>query len=110
MSKKSLALILIGGLLLALALAVFASPFASSFPDGLEKVAEDIGFLDAAHEHGAWKSSPAPDYAAPGVQDERKATALAGLAGTLAVFVAGWGLAAVVRKRNRDNSPGKNST
>ena len=34
-----------------------------------------------------------PDYAFPGVDDERLATGLAGFAGTLIVFMAGYGVA-----------------
>ena len=37
-----------GALLVALALAAFASPFASNAPDGLNRVAIDKGFDDEA--------------------------------------------------------------
>ena len=66
-------------LVVAVALATFASPWASSSPDGLEKVAETKGFLDDGRLHGLQESSPVPDYAFPGVHDPRLATALAGL-------------------------------
>ncbi len=42
--RKALWLFVVGGLLVALALAFFVSPYASSSPDGLNKVAEDKGF------------------------------------------------------------------
>lgn len=81
------------GLALALALAVFGSPFASSFPDGLEKVAEDKGFLETASEDKIlWKGSPFPDYQITSVEQEGVSASLAGLIGTIFVFGAGFGL------------------
>jgi len=73
-----------GGLGLALAIAAFLSPFASSSPDGLERVAEDLGFLDKGITLFA---SPIPDYLFPGVGNEKIATALAGIIGTGLVFI-----------------------
>jgi len=83
------------GLGIALLLAVL-SPLASAFPDGLEWVAEQQGFLDAAQ-------GPAyniiPDYVFPGITNEAAATILAGIVGTLLVF--GVALAiAYARRRN----------
>lgn len=40
--------------------AVLLSPFASSHPDGLERVAEDHGFIEEADAGFKW--SPIPDY------------------------------------------------
>jgi cobalt/nickel transport system permease protein len=78
------------GLAVALALGIFVSPFASSSPDGLEKVAEDHGFLDAAEEGEPLVSAPLPDYAVPGIEAEGPSTGMAGFLGTVAVFVAGY--------------------
>lgn len=83
------------GLLLALGLAV-ASPLASAHPDGLEWVAEQKGFLDAAQ--GALYEI-IPDYVFPGVANEALATILAGILGTLIVFGAALGLAYLRRSR-----------
>jgi hypothetical protein len=88
-------LFVIVALALAIGLATAASPFASSSPDGLERVAEDKAFAAAAE---APPESPIPDYAFPGVADERLATGLAGFAGTLIVFAAGYGVARVARR------------
>lgn len=75
-------------LIVAAVLAIFISPFASSSPDGLEKVAEDKGFLRAAEEADtAWDHSPVPDYAMPGVNNEKVATGLAGIIGVLLTVV-----------------------
>ena len=41
-------------------IAVLLSPFASSHPDGLERVAEDHGFITEADT--GFKGAPVPDY------------------------------------------------
>ena len=82
-------------LALAVGLAAAASPYASSSPDGLERVAGDKGFAARGEPHRA----PAPDYAIPGIENPRLATGAAGLAGTLLVFGLGYGVAAVLRRR-----------
>jgi hypothetical protein len=81
---------------LAVALAVAVSPFASSSPDGLERVAADRAFLAQGRLAPVQERAPVPDYALPGIGDPRLATGLAGLAGTLAVLGLG---ALVVRTR-----------
>lgn len=83
------------GLLLAFALALL-SPLASPHPDGLERVAEDQGFMPQA------RSSPyelVADYLFPGIEDEGLATVVAGIAGTLFLFGLGTGLAWLLRRR-----------
>jgi len=85
------------GLLLALAVALF-SPLASSHPDGLERVAEDQGFLDQAR---GVPFQIIPDYLFPGIENEAVATILAGVVGTVVVFGLGYGLAWVLRQRSR---------
>jgi hypothetical protein len=82
-------------LALAIGLATAASPFASSRPDGLERVAADKGFIDEGRERGG----PVAGYAIPGIGDERLATGLAGFTGTLLVFALGYGVAAAARRR-----------
>jgi len=101
-SRKSLYIFIAAGLALAVALALFVAPWASSEPDGLEKVAEDKGFIEAAEEtEPAWEGSPIPDYAMPGLDESRPAlaTAMAGLAGTVGIFLIAWGLALLLKKR-----------
>jgi PDGLE domain len=88
-------------LAVAVGLATAASPYASSSPDGLEKVAEEKAFLDQGKLAGIQEDSPIPDYAFPGVENERVATGLAGFVGTVAVFAVGLGLAWIVRRRPR---------
>ena len=74
--------ILVGGGILTLALAIL-SPLASSHPDGLEWVAEEHGFLSAAQNA---MYHIIPDYVMPGIADERFATIVAGIIGSMLVF------------------------
>lgn len=60
-----------------------ASLFTSSSPDGLEKVAEMQGFFEQGKQFFV---ATIPDYMMPGIQNEKLATSLAGIAGTSAVF------------------------
>ncbi|MDD5258859.1 MAG: PDGLE domain-containing protein [bacterium] len=85
------------GLGIALLVAIILSPFASPHPDGLERVAEDKGFLEKG-EGKPLVVSPIPDYTFPGIQNEKAATAMAGIAGTLVVFGLGYGLAKLLKK------------
>lgn len=84
-------------LLFCLALAT-VSPLASSSPDGLERVAEDKGFIALAEE--------APfeiiaDYVFPGIENEAVATILAGWIGTIILFGVVYALAWLVKARKR---------
>ena len=76
-------------LIVCLAVAIF-SPLASSSPDGLEKVAEDKGFIDIA---GGAPFEVIADYVFPGIQNEAVATIIAGIIGTLVLFGLAYGLA-----------------
>lgn len=88
--------VIFGGVLLALVLAAFVSPFASSHPDGLESVADKHGI--AAAEEPVWTRSVIPDYAMPGVANASVATGLAGAAGVLVMLAVGWALARLIRR------------
>jgi cobalt/nickel transport protein len=85
------------GLLIALVIGVFLSPFASSFPDGLERVAEDKGFIERAVESGL--PYLIPDYAFPGVENEKLATSLAGFIGVIITFGAAMVIGKVVARK-----------
>jgi PDGLE domain len=101
MRKRSTRLFAVLALAAALGMATAASPFASGAPDGLEHVATDKGFVDTGRLAKVQESSPIPDYAFPGVEDGRVATALAGFAGTLLVFAFGYGVAVLARRGPR---------
>ena len=79
------------GLVAAAGLALFLSPFASKRPDGLDRVAETHGFATAAKSFWA-AHTPFSQYVMPGIRSAPVATALAGLFGTVIVFLlARWG-------------------
>jgi hypothetical protein len=82
--------------MLALALVLF-SPWASPHPDGLERVAEDEGFLDRAQDA---PYEIIPDYRFPGIENEGVATIVAGAVGTLVLFGLGSGLAWMLRRKS----------
>ncbi len=74
------------------------SPLASSSPDGLEKVAEDKGFIDVA------QGSPfevITDYVFPGIQNEAFATILAGWIGVLLMFGIAYGIDWLVQSKKK---------
>lgn len=76
-STRTLVLV---GLGVSLLVAVVISLFASASPDGLEHVAETLGFADAAQD-SAVAGSPLADYGTEGVADEGMSRAIAGVAG-----------------------------
>lgn len=87
------------GLMIAIFLAGILSLFASPWPDGLEKVAEEKGFLDKEVE--SVFPSPLPDYSWPGIKSEKLARSFAGIFGTLLVFVSGYVIADLIRDKTR---------
>lgn len=102
---------LIGGLLACLVLAGVVSGFASSSPDGLEHAAREGCTVDeqgeitggscmaqGEQEHdlaGSWFA----DYGIRGIDNERLATGLSGVAGVLVTFAVGGGLFWLLRRR-----------
>jgi cobalt/nickel transport system permease protein len=77
------------GLLLALGLALFVAPFASPWPDGLEQVAEKLGFAGKAVTK-PMVSAPIPNYQVPGMSSAVWATVWAGAIGTMVAFLLAW--------------------
>jgi hypothetical protein len=73
--------LLIVGIGIALLITLF-SPLASSEPDGLEKVAENEGFITAAEDA---PYEVIADYVLPWVDNEDVATILAGMIGVFVV-------------------------
>ena len=88
------------GLALALLVALL-SPLASPHPDGLERVAEDQGFIDHARDpwYGEMHFAVIPDYVFPGIDNKAVATMVAGVVGTVVLFVAMIGLGRLVTRR-----------
>ena len=98
--RLSMKLFVIVGLAVAVGLASAVSPYASSSPDGLEKVARDKAFIGDGKLHAVQEDAPIADYAFPGIDNPRVATGVAGFVGTLFVFGVGYGLAYAVRRRD----------
>lgn len=108
MTRRTLTtrVLVVVGLAVAVGLASAASPFASSSPDGLERIATDKGFEGSAEVHAVQQQAPIPDYVFPGVDNARLATGLAGFVGTLVVFATSWALAVLIRRRRLARSTG----
>jgi len=90
-----------GGAITALILAVFLSPFASTAPDGLERVAEDRHFIEnaAPDKSRPWKWSLFPDYSVGRIKHEGVSTGTAGFIGTIIIFGAGFALIKLINRR-----------
>jgi len=88
------------GLLISLGLALFVSPFACAWPDGLERVAEALGF---AHRAAAAPIATAPlaDYRISWIRSAPLATSLAGAIGTVLVFLLAFVTARVLIPRTQ---------
>jgi cobalt/nickel transport protein len=88
----------ISGFVVSLFLAGVVSFYASSSPDGLEKVAEDIGFIETAKDHSNVDGALA-DYGVKGIENERTSVGVAGVIGVIGTaVVAGIGFKLIARK------------
>lgn len=85
-SDKTTIIVVITSVVISLLLATFLSPFASTFPDGLEKVAERLGFAEKATEAINSKFFVIKDYSISFTDNEFWKGALAGLFGVLIVL------------------------
>ena len=88
------------GYILALVVALFA-PLASGEPDGLERIAEDKGFIEEAEDA---PYEVIADYVFPGIDNEEMATILAGWTGATVLFLLVGGGAYLARRRAADAS------
>jgi len=79
------------GLMISLVIAGVVSYYADPNPDGLERVAEDQGFIEDAAE-SANAEIFASDYGIAGVEDDRLSVGLAGLLGIVVMVIVGFGL------------------
>ncbi len=93
---------LILGLLVSALLAGGASFYASSSPDGLEKVAQDVGFIDTAKDH-ANSDTALADYGVKGVENERLSVGVAGVIGVIATGAVSGGLFLLLRRKRADD-------
>ncbi len=107
MSKHTRIVVLVG-LLVALLVAGGLSYYASSAPDGLNRVAIDEGFDKGEKDH-ALDDSPLSGYSLRGVDNDRLSGGLAGILGVGLTFVLGSAIALAVRRRGADSSPPERS-
>ncbi len=87
----------VAGLMLALAVVLF-SPLASANPDGLERVAEDVGFL-ALGQNAPF--TILPDYTIPFLGETALSTIVAGLIGAAVVAAIAFGVGRLLRRQNQ---------
>ncbi len=92
-------------LIIALIMAALLSPYASPDPDGLERVAEDKGFIEKGEGHDVF-TAPMPDYEVPGLDDAIKGP-VAGIIGTLVMFGLGILLGGQLKGAEEESDEGK---
>jgi len=93
------------GLVVALLLAVVVSQLSSNDPDGLEYVAQQEGFADAADDH-ALEASPLAEYGRGLTGNDTLDTAIAGVLGVIITLAVGYGVFWLARRtaRRRDDT------
>ena len=96
MKKKTF---LISGFIASLFIEGIFSLYASSHPDGLEKVAGDIGFSETAKENTNSDGILA-DYGVKGVENQRLSTGAAGVIGVIATGAISTGLFMLIRRKS----------
>jgi hypothetical protein len=74
------------GFAITIFLASVVSYYASGDPDGLEKVAEDKGFIDDAADHSLG-NSPLADYGVSAISDDRLSVAVSGAIGVILMLI-----------------------
>ena len=90
--------LVVAGLAVCLLLAAVVSAWASGHPDGLEHVAETLGFADSAGDRAA-EGSPFADYGTKGV-DGPLSGGLAGVVGVALTAAVMWLVLRLVRRRD----------
>ncbi|HMK11866.1 MAG TPA: PDGLE domain-containing protein [Acidimicrobiales bacterium] len=100
MNRRNLVLFIAAGLAVAFVLAFFVSPYASSKPDGLNKVAADKGF-DSDIQESPVNGSPLAGYDVHGVHDAKLSKGLSGIIGVALTFAIGYGLLTLLRASRR---------
>jgi cobalt/nickel transport protein len=102
-SAKNNRIVVMAGLGVALVIAIALSPFASKDPDGLDRVAQDLKFEDKALENSPAKQLPFArffdEYSFKVVKDQKVATAIAGVIGTISTFGLAWAVGKLARKK-----------
>ena len=89
---------LVSGFVVSLFLAGVVSFYASSDPDGLEKVAEDIGFIETAEDH-TYADGALADYGVKGIENERASVGVAGVIGVIGTAIVGGSLFTFIARK-----------
>jgi cobalt/nickel transport system permease protein len=105
LSPRPHRLVLTSGVVVTLGLLLSGLPLASRLPDGLERVAESLGFAGHANARPL-VPSPMIDHRLPGIGSATIATCAAGFVGTLVAFLLAYGLAVVLAPRSGPRSDG----
>jgi cobalt/nickel transport system permease protein len=84
----------VAGMVVAL-FVVLLSPFASADPDGLERVAMDLGFIETA-QNASYEILP--DYTIPFLGESALSTIVAGVVGMVVVAIMAWGIVLLTRR------------
>lgn len=92
--------LLVAGLLVALVVAGVVSFYASGSPDGLNRVAGDLGFA-SAEQASSTGDGPLAGYAVSGIDHARLSSGLAGVLGCLVVL----GLSTLLFRVRRSTEP-----
>lgn len=87
----------VAGLALSL-FVVLLSPFASANPDGLERVAIDVGFIETAQSASY---QVLPDYTVPFLGESGLSTIVAGAVGMIIVAALAWGVVLLTRRASQ---------
>ena len=86
----------LAGLVLAVGVVIMAATMGSTAPDGLERVAADVGFADRASDVA---TGLLPGYSVPGIAGGDISTIIAGLLGIAVLFGAMLLLGRVLSRR-----------
>ena len=89
---------LVSGFVVSLFLAGVVSFYASSDPDGLEKVAEDIGFIETAEDH-SYADGALADYGVKGIENKRASVGVAGVIGVIGTAIVGGALFTFIARK-----------
>jgi cobalt/nickel transport protein len=93
----------VSGFIVSLFLAGVVSFYASSNPDGLEKVAEDVGFLETAKDH-TYSDGTLADYGVKGIENERASVGAAGIIGVIGTAAVGGALFTFISRKPKKAS------
>ncbi|MGB9814026.1 MAG: PDGLE domain-containing protein [Thermovenabulum sp.] len=84
-------------LIASLIVAALLSPFASSFPDGLERVSQDLGIEEKGVNE--FFTTPFSDYRVSYIKNDFFSTAISGIIGTITVFALSYGLGHIIARK-----------